>query len=249
VTGEWTATEIEFVAAVLERYLEFHRTLRVHFDSPSLDAPLDNLPKVYQQWCTLHVVKALLEVGSAHGFAAAQQALVHRDPHADVSLRILPGDKALLVLRHAASNTVLSVYSEHSFGSSGEIRSISFTQRPDIVLSLVRPDSPPLLAILDPKYKLDSELLGDATEDITGRPKKVDVDKMHAYRDAIRAPGDRRVVAFAATLYPGQTVEYSDGLAAIQAVPGELPDVGRLLERFVLRATGSAATSAAMQPQ
>jgi hypothetical protein len=35
-----------------------------------------------------------------------------------------------------------------------------------------------------------------------GKPKKVDIDKMHAYRDAIRDADDYRVVRFAGILYP-----------------------------------------------
>lgn len=42
---------------------------------------------------------------------------------------------------------------------------------------------------------------------------------MHAYRDAIRAADGTLVVQYAATLYPGQTKNYDDGLAAIRAYP------------------------------
>ena len=53
-----------------------------------------------------------------------------------------------------------------------------------------------------------------------GKPKKEDVDKMHSYRDAIRDENDRHVVRYAATLYPGKTTRFGDGLAAIHAYPG-----------------------------
>jgi predicted component of viral defense system (DUF524 family) len=54
-----------------------------------------------------------------------------------------------------------------------------------------------------------------------GRPKKVDVDKMHAYRDAIRDVDDRRVVDYAAILYLGSSsVTFGAGLEAISAIPG-----------------------------
>lgn len=48
---------------------------------------------------------------------------------------------------------------------------------------------------------------------------KADIDKMHAYRDAIRDPYGRRVVAYAGVLYPGPYVRYSPGLEAIGADP------------------------------
>jgi PD-(D/E)XK nuclease superfamily len=42
--------------------------------------------------------------------------------------------------------------------------------------------------------------------------KKVDIDKMHAYRDAIRDQSGTRVVRYAATLYPGPELHYAEGL-------------------------------------
>jgi predicted component of viral defense system (DUF524 family) len=75
------------------------------------------------------------------------------------------------------------------------------------------------LFIFDPKYKLDSEL--SAEGDPGGRPKKEDIDKMHAYRDAIRDASNERVVAFASILYPGPTENFGKGIAALKALPGE----------------------------
>jgi hypothetical protein len=42
---------------------------------------------------------------------------------------------------------------------------------------------------------------------------------MHAYRDAIRDNTVRRVVRYAAILYPGPTASYTAGLEAVQADP------------------------------
>ena len=68
--------------------------------------------------------------------------------------------------------------------------------------------------------KLESEELeGEVTD---GRPKKVDIDKMHAYRDAIRDTADSHAVEFAAIIYPGAATErFGVGLEAIAARPGE----------------------------
>ena len=57
-----------------------------------------------------------------------------------------------------------------------------------------------MLILFDPKYKLDSETNGEPGD---GKPKKVDIDKMHAYRDAIRLADGDRVIRYAATNYPG----------------------------------------------
>ena len=53
----------------------------------------------------------------------------------------------------------------------------------------------------------------------SSRPKKADIDQMHAYRDALHTPGQREVV-YAAILYPGSSMVYDHGrLAAVQALP------------------------------
>jgi hypothetical protein len=51
------------------------------------------------------------------------------------------------------------------------------------------------------------------------KPKKIDIDTMHAYRDAIRDPSGLRPVRFASILYPGPTVLYGTDIAAMCARP------------------------------
>ncbi len=80
------------------------------------------------------------------------------------------------------------------------------------------PNGPPNVYLFDPKYKLEGEFLeGESTD---GRPKKVDIDKMHAYRDAIRDEWGTRVVRYSAILYPGPETHYAEGLEALSAYPG-----------------------------
>jgi hypothetical protein len=72
--------------------------------------------------------------------------------------------------------------------------------------------------LFDPKYKLEGELReGESTD---GRSKKVDIDKMHAYRDAIRDQSYTRVVRYATSLYPGPERHYAEGLEAMSGYPG-----------------------------
>ena len=68
---------------------------------------------------------------------------------------------------------------------------------------------------------LDQWLRGPIEGEIRdARPKKVDIDKMHAYRDAIRM-NDERVVTYAAILFPGPPAPpFGSGVEAISAVPG-----------------------------
>ena len=92
------------------------------------------------------------------------------------------------------------------------------------------PDGTPRLYLFDPKYKLDSEEIDGVVD---GKPKKVDIDKMHAYRDAIRGDDGSAVVRFAATLYPGSTLSFSDGLAALQAYPGREIELKQQVDRWL----------------
>jgi predicted component of viral defense system (DUF524 family) len=87
----------------------------------------------------------------------------------------------------------------------------------------------PRVLVFDPKYKLEGEVIEDVAPN--GSPKKVDIDTMHAYRDAIRDEQGRRVVDYAVILYPGPEVRFDDGLEAMLAVPGmEQHLEGRLAE-------------------
>ena len=66
-----------------------------------------------------------------------------------------------------------------------------------------------------------------------GKPKKTDIDKMHAYRDAIRGEDGIRVVRYAAILYPGPEVSYSEGLEALRAYPGAEQDLERRIRSLL----------------
>ena len=58
---------------------------------------------------------------------------------------------------------------------------------------------------------------------------KTDVDKMHAYRDALRDRDGRHVLRFAATLYPSADCTYDGGLAALCAYSGREDALDRSL--------------------
>ena len=99
-----------------------------------------------------------------------------------------------------------------------------------------------VIALFDPKYKLWSESTGEIDRDEIddgqelqagdgSRPVKMDIDKMHAYRDAIRDETGTRVVRYAAILYPGTTEEFGDEVAALQARPLAAGDLkGRIAQ-------------------
>ncbi len=69
--------------------------------------------------------------------------------------------------------------------TSKPIGSISFTHRPDITVRVRKHGKPPSQYVFDYKYKLDCDTVG-GEENSDAKPRKVDIDKMHAYRNATR---------------------------------------------------------------
>ena len=202
--------------AALEGYIEFHKNASVRLDDALLDAPLDNLPSLYQFWGTLIVIQALLELGSELGYIIDHESLFHRDS-GGLFVKLLPDGKDVVRLKHPHTGTIVKLTPERTFGRSSGLGSVSFDQRPDVVIEVIHSDGIRDLYLFDPKYKLGSEELGNGD----GKPQKTDIDKMHAYRDAIRDDSGEGAVKYAAILYPGQSVPYNQGLAALRAYPGE----------------------------
>jgi hypothetical protein len=88
--------------ALFEGYLELHRAAAVRIEDPALDAPLDNLPHLYQLWATLHVIDVAIEVATSLGFVVTHQELVGRDA-SGLFIKILRDGRSAIRLRHPAS--------------------------------------------------------------------------------------------------------------------------------------------------
>ncbi len=217
--------------AALEGYLEFRRSASIRLEEPRLDAPLENLPSLYQTWGTLEVLSVLLQVAGKLGYRVRHQRLVGRDA-GGLYVRVLPDGRPVVHLVHPDYDTVVKVTPERTYrgkseGKSG-LHSISYGQRPDVAVEIHLPHEPPKVYLLDPKYRLEGESLEGEIDD--GKPKKVDIDKMHAYRDAIRDENAGRPVRYAAILYPGPRIHYAKGLEALPAYPGLEETLERQLE-------------------
>ena len=207
--------------AALEGYLEFRGSASIRLEESKLDAPLENLPDLYQTWGTLEVLSVLLEVAGELGYRVRQQRLVARDA-GGFYVRVLPDGRPAVHLVHPDYKTIVKLIPERTYrgkgGRGNGLHSISYAQRPDVAVEVHPPHVRPRIYLFDPKYKLDGEYLEGESSD--GRPKKVDIDKMHAYRDAIRDGNEKRPVCYAAILYPGPEMRYSEGLEALPAYPG-----------------------------
>jgi hypothetical protein len=163
------------------------------------------------------VLLVLLEVAAKYGYQVEAQRLVGLDA-TGVYVRVLPDGEPMVTLVHSEQGTRVLLIPERKYGKRGKLKNISYEQRPDVVVEIHPALEAPWVLVFDPKYKLEGELTEGLALD--GRPKKVDIDKMHAYRDAIRDEQGRRVVEYAAILYPGPEVRYDGGLEALSAVPG-----------------------------
>ena len=201
---------------MLDRYLEYHRSVWATVAEPALDTPLENLPFLYELWGTLLVVDAVVAEAVEAGYRVVHQRVVRRAPGA-LFVEVVPGGRSLVELRNGETGDRIIVTAQQSFGASGEYRSVSLTQKPDVTVDIRRRGGASEFIVFDPKYKLVADDEG------SGTPVKADVDKMHAYRDAIRGPGNTHVVRFSATIYPGQSIWYGEDVAALGAQP-ERPD-------------------------
>ncbi|QSJ17796.1 DUF2357 domain-containing protein [Nostoc sp. UHCC 0702] len=198
--------------AALEGYLEFIRSPAVHLDESDLDAPLEKLHKLYQIWGTLWVIATLLEVAMQKGYQIETQSLVRRDK-TGVYVRILPNGQPALVLIHPQHKTRIKLIPERSYGKDGELHSATGRQQiPDVAIEVEESNKSQHVYLFDPKYKLDDK----------GEPLKEDTDKMQVYREDIRDREGKRVVRYAAILYPGSFKLYPKaGIDALRAYPGD----------------------------
>jgi hypothetical protein len=208
--------------AALEGFLEFRRSALVQLDEPLLAAPLTELPRLYEVWGTLEVIAAFANLAYPLGYAVKRQQVVWQRPNG-VWVELLKGGAIAVELEHQNGQVAKLIpqrsYQPHAPG----LHSISFAKRPDVAIEITDPDGSTAVWIFDPKYKLDSELAGTSTGSYdgapTGAPKTVDIDAMHAYRDAIRDADNAHVVQLAAILYPGPSKFYGEDVAALHADP------------------------------
>ena len=201
--------------AAYSGFMRFCRVPRLCLDHPALGAPLLDVPSLYEAWGVLVTIEAMLEAARHHGWHVGQQTVVIPSKIAPL-VRVLPGGPVVSLHRGTASATLL--YQQQIAQNGKDLRSISYPQRPDLILD-VRDGEWRSVHVFDPKYKLAGSETGPA------EPLKADIDKMHAYRDAIRDGEGTHVVRSAAILYPGDDRTFATPkIAAHQLLPGSAHD-------------------------
>jgi predicted component of viral defense system (DUF524 family) len=214
--------------AALEGYLEFIRSPAVRLEESDLDAPLENLPLLYQVWGTLWVMATLIEVAGQQGYQVEKQCLVGRDK-TGIYVRVLPNGQPAVVLTHPQHKTRVKLIPQRSYWNKhDELHSATGRKQiPDVAVEVELSDGSQRVYLFDPKYKLDHK----------GEPAKEDTDKMQVYREDIRDHEGRRVVRYAAILYPGSFKSYPKaGIDALQAYPGREAELQKHLRRVFTKA-------------
>ena len=117
--------------AALEGWLEFNRSQTVRIEMPSLDAPLENLPSLYESWGALSVIETVLKYAEECGYKCIKHQLVRRKA-GELVVKVLPNGTPALVLAHPETGKTIHVVPQLSYGKAGEFRSISLAQKPDI---------------------------------------------------------------------------------------------------------------------
>jgi hypothetical protein len=151
------------------------------------------------------------------GYRREGQCLLAREATGGY-VRVMPDGEPAVTTVPAEQGTRVLLSPERKYGKREKLRNISYEQRPDGAVEIHPGQGAPRVLVFDPKYRLEGEVSEGLAPD--GKPKKADIDTMHAYRDAIRDEQGRRVVEYAAILYPGPAVYHYEGLEALQAVPG-----------------------------
>ncbi|HEX9369832.1 MAG TPA: DUF2357 domain-containing protein, partial [Roseiflexaceae bacterium] len=218
------------------------RALRQHpyvaFDSPLFHLPIADLPHLYEVWCALEVVRALLACGGL----VREQRLVEQPSPADaeqtldfaldlveqVPLLVIEHGECIFTLRYQphyrpkrpTTNEVRARYivplPRSSFGSLDR-----HTRVPDLAIEVRRPGVAPRVLLLDAKYRLDAEGRGvpqDALADA------------YTYLGAIGYAGERATLG-ALLLYPGEREPelYPSGVGVLPLLPGRVAELEAML--------------------
>ncbi|CAG7572155.1 hypothetical protein BH39T_PBIAJDOK_00765 [Barrientosiimonas humi] len=159
----------------------------------AVDIPVRDLSELYEIWCFLSVVH---QVSQVLGTQVDVFDLVElRDT--GVRLTVVPGAQS--TVRIAAD------WCEARVTYNREYKMRSGPQRPDIVIEVLRDDMPPVLLLLDAKYRLDTTPEYVKVFGCPGPPSDA-IGQLHRYRDAItvKYPKYRRgrPVVRAVALFP-----------------------------------------------
>lgn len=181
------------------------------------DLAIVELPLLYERWCVLQVVRALLATG---GTLREQRLLAPSSDDAAglVASLQLSSDDPLLIVESAGWTLTLRYQPRYrpfvaTSSSSTELVSLDrHTRVPDLAIEVTRAGDAPRLLVFDAKYRLEHEGRGVPRDALA---------EAYAYAGAIGYGGAPAVMA-ALLLYPGSGApeRYPGGAGAVPLLPG-----------------------------
>ncbi|OCB14901.1 hypothetical protein A5644_25805 [Mycobacterium intracellulare subsp. yongonense] len=194
VTQSFASLTLQGRPGYREAYLALLRlNMSLLVGGDALKIPVRDLSELYEIWCFLAVVHRVSQVLRAPVDVFGLIEL--RD--VGVRLTVVPGV--------ASTVKVITHWCEARVTYNREYSMRSGLQRPDIVIEILRNDMPPVLLLLDAKYRLDTTPGYVRAFGCPGPPADA-IGQLHRYRDAIavRYPKFRvgRPVVRAVALFP-----------------------------------------------
>jgi large subunit ribosomal protein MRP49 len=214
------------------RLYELYRQLRavpfIALDSPMLWLPIQELPLLYEQWCALQVVKALLPLGTI----VTQELVARADQTSGHALSsrwtLRLSQQAPLLTLQCADGTTLTAYYQRRYQPQSRSSTMlgaldPFVRIPDLAIERTRAGESPQVLIFDAKYRVASD--GSVPQDA--------LDDAYAYRSAIGVAGARKTLG-AFLLFPGsRPLATVDHVGALPCLPDASADLAVLLRRLL----------------
>lgn len=211
----------------LRLWFRFKQSIAAVLDGQLLDSPIHDLPYLYEVWGTLCVVQGTLHALRNANWTVDRQRVFERTSDG-FGVRLLDRNRPAITARSPDGDLRLELIPQASATVNGRtLRALSHQMIPDVAILLWRAGQVETVLVFDPKYKRDGQ-----------GPVMGDIDAMHAYRDGIRATDGRRIVAFAAIIYPGEDRDYKGQVGTISGIPGRTSpavQVRRKLEAAIAR--------------
>lgn len=171
--------------------LRLRMAIRVNGDVLAL--PLRDLSDLYEMWCFVAIVNLVAQTLDAEIDLAELMKL----EDTGTRVRLKPGQGSSVAFNFGRDR-VNVVYNREYWGRTG-------TQKPDIIIEVIREGMAPVVLILDAKYRVETSDSYLATSPCPGPPSDA-VAQLHRYRDAITVnwagAGRGRPVVRAVALFP-----------------------------------------------
>lgn len=155
--------------------------------------------ELYELWCFLKMRQMVADILGLH-FDNPEEITENPMP------MIKPfedNNQEHTVFYNCADGSKVRLHYQHTYSrKTGEVHTATTENRPDIVLTIIRPDGFELTYLFDAKYRLldDNKLSKEDREELTANggadtPPADAINQMHRYRDAIYYGSDRQTHA------------------------------------------------------